>query len=339
MIFNMILDKLLFKNISIIGKKLLTECNLKSPPQNIFEMNIFLNHLKKSINENDFKGVLIADILYSFVSSIEVRDRNTTSRNFEDIFASLFGYKCTDKSSRPNPKSIPEIKEMDKYCINENWKISTALSGNKREKTDLIIGKYNISLKTLKGKAYNENNELINEKVNTELNVGSFSYRALLKGILKDSEIEKLSDRKSGLGSGKQLRNTIFNRILEENKKEEFYKRLKIFFKYVYEDDMYIVLKSNYRIDFILIPNESFVDTILEVYKNYEQEFEKIFYRWENNNLRINWVTLMKYMKKLDKKYYRIEINLKNINNNKKLKTMKEYLENEIKDYLKMNIT
>lgn len=40
---------------------------------------------------------------------------------------------------------------------------------------------------------------------------------------------------------------------------------------------MYIILKANYRIDFRLIPYESFFNTILEVYKNYEKEFEKYF--------------------------------------------------------------
>jgi len=86
----MILDSLLFSNIDIIGKSLLKEAGLSNIPQNIYEMKTFLECLNNSINNNDFKGILIANILFLFVSSIEVRDRNTTARNFEDIFSSLF---------------------------------------------------------------------------------------------------------------------------------------------------------------------------------------------------------------------------------------------------------
>ena len=78
---------------------------------------------------------------------------------------------------------------------------------------------------------------------------------------------------KVGLGSGKQLRDNIFNPILNLNKQEHFYKKLKEFLSYVYEDDIYIVLKSHYRIDFILIPNSSFINTILKLYKEHENYF------------------------------------------------------------------
>lgn len=331
----MILDSLLFSNINIIGKSLLAECNLTNTPQNIDEMKTFLEHLKKSIYTNDFKGVLIANILFSFVSDINVRDRNTTARTFEDIFSSLFGCICTDGFCRNNPTPPPVILNYDKTCINENWKVSSDLSGNKREKTDLVIDNYNISLKTLKGIAYDKEGNVLDNSFNSELNVGSFSYRALLKGIIPDSDLQSLSDRKSGLGSGSQLRKNIFNPILELNKKDEFYIKLKDFLTYVYEDDIYIVLKSHYRIDFILIPNKTFIDALLKLYKEYENNFEKVFYRWENNNLRLNWKKLLEYIDLFNFEYFRININLGKIDNNKELNNMKNILEKELQDYLK----
>ncbi|MEI3395734.1 MAG: hypothetical protein V8R82_08670 [Clostridia bacterium] len=334
----MILDSLLFSNINVIGKALLNEAGLKNTPQNIYEMKIFLEYLNNSINSNDFKGIVIANVLFSFVSNINVRDRNTTARTFEDIFSSLFNCTCTDGFLRNNPIPPQNILKYDSICSNENWKISTDLSGNKREKTDLIIDKYNISLKTLKGIAYDIDGKVIDSSFNSELNVGSFSYRALLKGIIPDKDLQSLSDRKSGLGSGSQLRANIFNPIIKNQKKNDFYIKLKDFLSYVYEDDFYIVLKSNYRIDFILIPNKTFINTILKLYKDQEPNFEKVFYRWENNNLRLNWKNLLYYIEKFNFEYFRINICLNKINDNLEFNIMKKLLETNIRDYLEKNI-
>ena len=193
-------------------------------------------------------------------------------------------------------------------------------------------------MKTLKGVAYDKNNTIIDSSFNSELNVGSFSYRALLKGIIPDSELQSLSDRKSGLGSGSQLRKNIFNPILNNKKKNEFYIKLKDFLTYVYEDDIYIVLKSHYRIDFILIPNKSFITAILKLYKEQEHNFEKVFYRWENNNLRLNWKKLLYYIKEFNLEFFRININLNKINSNSKFNTIKNLIKKDIHDYLDKNI-
>lgn len=140
------------------------------------------------------------------------------------------------------------------------------------------------------------------------------------------------------MGSGSQLRENIFNPILENNKKDDFYVKLKDFLTYVYEDDLYIVLKSNYRIDFILIPNQTFINTILELYDKHENNFEKVFYRWENNNLRLNWINLLYYIEKFNLEYFRININLNNISKNREFNVMKNLLESNIHDYLEKNI-
>lgn len=251
------------------------------------------------------------------------------------FFLHYFGCTCTDGFLRNNPIPSQIILNYDSICKNENWKISSDLSGNKREKTDLIIDNYNISLKTLKGIAYDKNNHIIDSSFNSELNVGSFSYRALLKGIIPDSDLQSLSDRKSGLGSGSQLRKNIFNPIIKYNKKTEFYNKLNDFLSYVYEDDLYIVLKSNYRIDFILIPNKTFIAALLKLYKEQENNFEKVFYRWENNNLRLNWKNLLDYIEEFELEYFRININLNKIDSNKEFNTMKELIEKDIQNYLK----
>ena len=330
----MILDKLLFNNISKIGSELLSECDINKYPKNILEMKIFLENLKCNIDNNTFNGAVLGDILFSFVSNIEIRDRNTTSRIFEDIFSNLFSVECTDNVTRSNPPSTKEISNLDLLSQNEGWSISTDLSGNKREKSDLSLGDYHISLKTLKGKAYDITNKLINSSENKELNIGSLSYRALLKGILTDDELQRLSDRRGGLGSGSQIRQNVLNPIILNNKQNEFLYRLQLFLPYVYAEDIYIVLKSHYKLTFILIPNNSFVNAFINTYIYDEPSFQNIFYRWENNNLRTPWQKILVAMDKYNLPYFKVDIILGNAFNNKELISFKQSLNNDIRKYI-----
>ncbi len=89
-----------------------------------------------------------------------------SARIFEDIFCLMFDVSCSDASFRSNP-SVPDyILTYNKFnSISDDWKISDDLAKNKREKADVIIDKYKISLKTLKGQAYNTN-DVINELKN-----------------------------------------------------------------------------------------------------------------------------------------------------------------------------
>ena len=308
----MILDKLLLQNTSSIGKRILQKAGLESTPKNINEMHLFLEATKKSIESNEFEGALLGNILFSFVSSTEVRDRNVTSRVFEDIFAGLFNEKCTDKTQRSNPSVIQDILNLDTLCKNEDWLISTDLAGNKREKSDLELGNYSISLKTLKGKVYDINDNIIDTNFNSELNVGSLSYRALLKGILLDEQLETLKDRKGGLGSKPQMLKFVLNPINDNNNLDMFKSRLSLFLNYVYNDDVYIVLKSHYRIIFYLIPRETFISSLLNMLDKDYEKFAEIFYRWENNNLRLNWVKMVKAIEDFELPYYYTSINLQN---------------------------
>lgn len=311
----MILDKLLLENLSSIGEIMLSKSNLNSMPKNIDEMYIFLNTIKNSIDSNEFEGILLGNIFYSFVSSKEVRDRNVTSRIFEDIFSGLFHEHSTDTSQRVNPEPTKELLDLDHFCSNEDWLISSDLSTNKREKTDLSIGNYSISLKTLKGQAYDINDKLTNpsdKKFNNELNVGSLSYRALLKGILSDEQLQNLKDRKGGLGSKNQLLKYVLSPIKKSNLDSQFRARLSLFLNYIYDDDVYIVLKSDYRIIFHLIPKNSFINSLLLTLDEDYSKFSDIFYRWENNNLRLNWVKMLTAMDDLKLPYYTVIIKLQN---------------------------
>lgn len=346
----MIFDKILFSKLKIVGKALLRKSGLMKPPQNIQQMYIFLNTTAKLMNQYDFAASTLGNVLYSFVSDILVRDRLTTSRIFEDIFSNLFNLNATDKRSRKNPEIPDFILKYDVYTTKEDWKISTDMSMNKREKADIILGNYAISLKTLKGTAYDENmaimpktiidssgKEIVN-KDNDEVNVGSFSFRALLKGILTDEELSVLGDRKKGLGSKSAFRANVLNPIIKHEKENEFAIRLEEFMNYVYTDDIYIILKGNYQMKFILIPSESFRRTIIKTYKEDNFQFEYIWSRWENNNLRMNWKPLLRKMKEYEFNYYEIVLKLNNAVNNPKILDIEKMIENYIEYLFTINI-
>jgi len=330
----MLFDDLLFENLSIIGNSLIRKSNLNSQPKNIHEIEIFLNTLKNSILNNEFDGLITGLIFFKFVTCTDVRDRSTTSRTFEDIFSALFGTKSTDTQVRVNPTPPKEILALNFLSENYDWNISTDLAGNRREKADLSIGDYNISLKTLKGVVIGKNGICLDNSVNEELNIGSLSFRSLFVGLLDT----QLSDRMGGLGSGTQLREKVLSVIKERNLEEQFYNRLKLFLSYVYTDDVYIVLKSHMRITFILIPNYSFVNGILKLYEFHEDKFEKVWYRWENNNLRIRWKPLLNYLDEFKLEYKVIDIDLfnsiENVEINDFLHSISDSILNEISKYI-----
>lgn len=341
----MIFDKLLFKKLNIIGNSIIRKSSLSSYPKNIGEMNVFLNSTKELIQNNDFSGCVLGNILYSFVSDVEVRDRSVSARTFEDIFSALFNCKPTDASARVNPIIPDKLKIYDLITKNMNWSMTGDLATNEREKTDVWIGDYPISLKTQKGKAYGKNGKILGGKIclkngtvitndcNWEINIGGFSFRSLLTGIIDQDSLDKLGDRKKGLGSMCQIRKNMLDPIIANNKKEMFLSRLKEFMPFVYKDDLYVIFKENYRMTFYLIPNSSFVNAFFYKYDKEESSFQKLWQRWENNNLRIGFKELKKTMDQYYLKYYKIQMNLEKVEDNPDFKEceqkISEYLETD----------
>lgn len=328
----MILDNSLISLLTPIGENIMKSAGLSGAPSNMDELYTFIKELKRLAEANDNSAALVCHILYSFVTSEEVRDRHTSPREFEDIFGSLFGTVSTDSITRTNPTAPDYIKAYDVISQGEDWTISTDLSGNKREKADVKFGTYELSLKTLKGKSYDANGTLLDNNFNNEINVGSFSYRALFKGILSNQELQELSDRKRGLGSGPQMRKYVLDPIKAAGKNTDFRNRLHDFLSYVYSDDVLILIKSNYQITFYLVPSNSFVESICTLYDNNEAEFQKVWYRWENNNLRFPLNNFINNIKKYNLTIQEITIDLSLFEKNQAIKTFKKNIEDAIRE-------
>lgn len=317
----MVLDKVMFDKLHSFSENICQNFNIKEPKDRKSLIK-YLDSLQKGIDIGEINSSFIGLILYDFVSSEETRDRHTTARIFEDIFGELVGEKATDTSSRVNPQVPDYIKEYDSLCNNVDWTISHDLAGNKREKADHKIDEYELSIKTLKGKLYNKDGKIINSDFNDEINIGSLSHRALFIGLTDKA----LSDRKGGLGSPRQTI-PLLESIKENNKFDEFKSRINNYVKYVYSDDILIVYKCGYKMKITLIPAESFVTAITKALDDENggiNSFTKIWYRWENNNLRIRYTALMDMIRKLNLNYYDTILNLENVFENK------EFIDNMI---------
>ncbi|MEG1820968.1 MAG: hypothetical protein RR201_01860 [Malacoplasma sp.] len=310
----MILDRVIFEKLHTFSENICNDFHIDEP-KNRQSLTKYLETLKNGIDFGEINCLFIGMVLYDFISSKETRDRHTTARIFEDIFGELVGAVATDTQTRINPEVPDYIKKYDYLCANADWKISKDLSSNKREKADHKIDNYNLSIKTLKGKLYDNDNNIIDNNFNDEINIGSLSHRALFIGLTSQS----LSDRKGGLGSPRQTI-PLLNSIKENNLFSEFKSRINDYIKYVYSDDILIVYKSGYKMKITLIPAETFVNAItkaLDDDTNGIKSFTKIWYRWENNNLRIRYSALIDVIKSLNLNCFECTLNLEKVFENK----------------------
>lgn len=330
----MVFDKILFNKLNNFSENLCSDYRIREPKDRE-SLVTYLKTLQRGIDIGEINSQFIGLTLYDFITSKETRDRHTTARIFEDIFGQLIGVVATDTTRRENPPVPDYIKKYDSLCIGNNWSISGDLSGNKREKADHKIDNYNLSIKTLKGQLYDIDGNIIDRDFNNEINIGSFSHRSLFIGLTDRA----LSDRRGGLGSPRQII-PLLNEIKENGYFDEFKKRIKDYVSYIYQDDVLIVFKSGYKMRIVFIPFDTFDKAIIETLnqENPIEEFTKIWYRWENNNLRIRFTPLLEMINKLNLDYDDITLNLESVFKNKNfmdnISLLEKLLDKKIEDLI-----
>lgn len=285
----MIIERDEKKLVRTLTNEILRENGLSTTLRSIDDLKSFFNVIaNKQENRDDLISQYIAYYIYNKFSEREVRLRKVSSRTFEEFIGGIYGLRPTDDNEKPNPVISDEIQLVSEEYIRRketdvslrglmlDWTISADLRGNKREKADIVDEHVEISIKTLKGK-------IECDTANTEINIGSMSFRSLFIGIYN----ENLGDRKAGLGSGAQMLK-VLKKIDTEGKLDIFKERLKIFLQYLYaNDDFFIAYKSDIRMQLIFFKGSELVVLLTELLDKDLELFSQIFYRWENNNLRI----------------------------------------------------
>lgn len=83
-----------------------------------------------------------------------------------------------------------------------------------------------------------------------------------------------------------------------------------------------------------MIPALSFSNVITNLYEKNETNFTDIWYRWENNNLRLRWEKMLNYMTDYKLPYGEVSINLGSSVANEKVNLFLEKVSNSIQNYL-----
>jgi len=235
---------------------------------------------KTETDKNRFNYAYLNYILYNNISKETVAKRKTTSRDFEDILATIFDGTITDEEKRGN------LNE-DKFYL-ENETITGFAVSNKREKADVKIGEdYFVSVKTLM-----QNNK--------EINFGSLEKTTLFSGFNVEkylNERKGVNSERIGLGSKPRLLN-LLNEIKNQNQFNKFTKRFSNLIKFVFSDDLIILIKDKTKIDLYLIKGEDFVNLLIKSSKTPEK-LTSIVNRWEGNSIRMNREPIMKIGKKI----------------------------------------
>ena len=129
---------------------------------------------------------------------------------------------------------------------------------------------------------------------NLELNAGSLSFRSLFVGIVSNERLNRLSDRRGGLGSGRQMLQ-LYREIETDNRWRIFTDKLKLFLEYLYGDvDLLIAFKEGERMTIHFIEGESFVRVLSEFAMDGPTSLAGVIHRWENNNIRLKLIPLFR---------------------------------------------
>jgi hypothetical protein len=285
----MIIEKDEKSIIKTMTNQILDENNLSKVLTSIDDLKSFFEVLAKNQKiKDDAVSQYIAFYMYHKFSERDVRLRKVSSRTFEEFIGGIYGLQPTDDESKPYPSISEDIQLLSDELLSQkdsneslkklmsDWSIAHDLQGNKREKADIVQDDVEISIKTLKGK-------LECDSANTEINIGSMSFRSLFVNIYN----EKLGDRKAGLGSGAQMLK-VLKKIESEENMDIFKKRVAMFLHYLYSnDDFFIAYKSDVRMQLFFFKGLELVELLTKLLEKDIKLFSEIFYRWENNNLRI----------------------------------------------------
>ena len=223
-----------------------------------------------STSKSKFNSAYLHYFLYHNICKESIAKRKTTSRDLEDVLATIFDGTITDEFKRTN-------KNDDNWFLENDIVTGSAIS-NKREKSDIVFDKgeniYEISVKTLM-----QNNK--------EINFGSFEKITLFGGFGIEGLLTERGKKKTvGLGSKPQLK-ALLEKLQENNFYDKFQARFCELVKFVFSEDLIVLVKNKTVMDLYFVKGQDFVDLLCNI-SNSPQEFITLINRWEGNSIRMD---------------------------------------------------
>lgn len=231
-------------------------------------------------NKKKFNFAYLNYFLWNNLTRDSVAKRKTTSRDFEDVLATIFNGVINDNVKREN-------LNKDDFFL-ENKIITGSAVGNKREKADIDFPEnYSVSVKTLM-------------LANTEINFGSFEKVTLFGGLNVEhylTERKGTGKEKIGLGSRPRLLNLLLE-IKKNGDYPVFRNRFNKLIEFVFSDDLVVLVKNSDKMDLYFIDGNDFVE-LLKVKSKTPEDLVSIVNRWEGNSIRMNRVEILNLGRKV----------------------------------------
>ena len=256
------------QTLKIIAESIKAKSKSSFNDVNILALASFFEEL--STSKSKFNSAYLYYFLYHNICKESVAKRKTTSRDLEDILATIFDGTITDEFKRKN--------KNEKSWFLENDIITGSAVSNKREKSDIVFDKgeniYELSVKTLM-------------QSNKEINFGSFEKITLFGGFgIEDFLTERGKKKTIGLGSKPQLQKLLEN-IQENGHYKNFKNRFCELANFVFSEDLVILIKNKTVMNLYFVKGQDFVNLLHRISCS-PKEFITLINRWEGNSIRMN---------------------------------------------------
>lgn len=245
--------------IELAFKQFIERHKLSKEPSNLVDISKAFSALAKGIKEGDIEATLIGRHIHSTISNKNTRKLKVSAHNFEEFLVGLFSGRIIDKQERKKIKV--------KISSFPNKDINRRVERNKLEKLDVVLGRLNLSAKTL-------------VPTNKELNIGSFSAEALFKGFMTS-----IPNERDSLGS-KPLLEKQFQGIVDSGKWSEFKNRFVKMIQEVYTTDWIITIKNDQVFDVYTLSGDDFRQILISRINKGPKEIVSFINRFEAHALR-----------------------------------------------------
>ncbi len=239
---------------------------LTRPVRSSSDVAVAFNKLAEGLENEEVSASIIGYYLEKLVSGRHIRKKHASGDNFERFVDLFLG------TGEQNRSIVPAETRADQNSI-QYW-----IALGRRKKNDVRIGDLLFSVKTLMPN-------------NQELNVGSFAWEGLSRGIWG----ERVGERRQGLGSSAQLL-----RLFREIDSQEMWPRLQNRFDEMVrgifcDSDWIIAVKEGDKLNIWFISKQEFINHLTGSFHRGPEGASDVIQRFEGHALRLKLPPILEW--------------------------------------------